>query len=92
MFTLVVLYTLYSLVYPLYIYPLHCIEKSGIFLCLYDQSLSDTRTTFLLRVNDSLSFADEWLRQGLQKLIFVTLPRVRVLFFGLINFIHCRKN
>ena len=47
------------------------------FVCLYDQSLSDTRTTFLLRVNDSLSFVDEWLvRQGLQKLIFVTLPQV----------------
>ena len=68
MFILVILYTLYTLVYP---FPLY--RKSGLSFYAYDQSLSDTRRTFFLHVNDSLSFVNEY---GLfdKGFIFVTLP------------------
>ena len=94
MFTLVRLCTLYSLMYILSIsFPLY--RKSWRSFYAYDQSLSDTRKNFFLHVNDSLSFVNEWLivRQGLQKLIFVTLLLLSfsLFFFHLINFISYRK-
>ena len=82
---------------PLYIlsisFPLY--RKSWLSFYAYDQSLSDTRKNFFLHVNDSLSFVNEWLivRQGLQKLIFVTLLLLSfsLFFFCLINFINYRN-
>ena len=82
MFTFVIPYTMYTLGYS---FPLN--RRSRRTFYAYDQSLRDTRRTFFLHVNDSISFVSEWLvRQGIQKLIFVTLPRLTFsLFFRLIN-------